>query len=95
MPCLGISGAALLVALAAGYLVCSLAKKEQGTMKTVGYIIGVGIIVVAGLLIVNALILTTRHCKMKGWFDKSMMPSMQQGPAGMRMKDMPMAPSSK
>jgi len=51
--------------------------------------------VVAGLLIVNALILTTRHCKMKGWFDKGMMPSMQQGPAGMRMKDMPMAPSSK
>jgi len=83
----GLPGAALLVALAAGYLVCSIAKKELGTIKTVGYIIGVGIIMVAGLLILNGLLAHARfHKKCGGMGSMGMM----QGQGGMMMKDMPM-----
>ena len=83
----GLPGAALLIASAAGYLVCSLAKKEHGTLKTVGYIIGVGIIVAAGLLILNDLVTSARcHKMMKGGGMGSM--SMMQGKGKMMMKDM-------
>jgi hypothetical protein len=84
IPFMGISGAVLLLALAAGYLVCTVAKKEQGTSKTVGYIIGVAIIVVAGALILNGLVVHARiYHKMKCM---GMMP--EHG--GMMKKDMPM-----
>jgi len=49
-----------LIALALGYIACSLAKKEKGVLKTVGYIIGASIIVVSSLLILVKIIWTVR-----------------------------------
>ena len=37
----------LCLALALGYAVCVLARKEKGTLKTVGYTIGISIMVLA------------------------------------------------
>jgi len=83
----GLSGAVLLMALATGYLVCSIAKKELGIIKTVGYIIGIGIIMVAGLSILNGLLIRTRfHKKCSGMESTGMM----QGQGGIMMKDVPM-----
>ncbi|MFA5115231.1 MAG: hypothetical protein WC469_04115 [Candidatus Omnitrophota bacterium] len=76
-PFMGLSGAVLLLAVAAGFLVCSIAKKEQGAIKIVGYVIGVSIIAIAGLLIINGLAGQVRMCRMKGC----------AGPGGMMMKD--------
>ncbi|MFA4983901.1 MAG: hypothetical protein WC559_01130 [Candidatus Omnitrophota bacterium] len=89
-PFMGLSGAVLLLAVAAGFVVCSIAKKEQGAIKIVGYVIGVGIIAIAGLLILNGLAGQVRMCKMKGC----------GGPGAMMMKDKammrpPMAPDTK
>jgi hypothetical protein len=84
---LGLPGAVLLIASAAGYLVCSIAKKEQGTLKTTGYIIGVGIIVLAGLLILNGLMNRVRFYKMMKCEGGMGSMSMMQG-KGKMMKDM-------
>lgn len=45
-----------LIALALGYIVCSLASKEKGTLKTTGYIIGISIIVISSLLLVSKIL---------------------------------------
>lgn len=45
-----------LIALALGYIVCSLASKEKGALKTAGYIIGVSIIVISSLLLVSKIL---------------------------------------
>ena len=37
------NGILALFALALGYIVCSLAKKEKGLLKTTGYTIGIAI----------------------------------------------------
>lgn len=47
----------LFMSLGVGYILCYLAKKEKGIMKTLGYTLGVSIIVLsllAGLLCSNA-----------------------------------------
>ncbi len=49
-----------LIALALGYIACSLAKKEKGVLKTLGYIIGASIIVISSLLILVKMIWTVR-----------------------------------
>ncbi|MEI6632119.1 MAG: hypothetical protein WCL25_05860 [bacterium] len=80
----GLPGAALLAALAAGYFVCLSAKKERGVMKAVGYAIGIAIIVAAGLLILNGLI-----GKVK-FYNKMTCRGMGTGMTGM-MKEMPIS----
>ncbi|MBU4346333.1 MAG: hypothetical protein KKH29_03285 [Candidatus Omnitrophica bacterium] len=42
-----------LIALALGYITCSLASKEKRILKTTGYIIGVFIIVISSLLLIS------------------------------------------
>ena len=43
----GIMGSLILLALGMGYFVCADAKKQTGTLKTLGYIIGTAIIVLS------------------------------------------------
>ena len=53
----------VLTALAAGYLLCVVAKKQEGLLKSLGYTIGISIIVLGlgfGLTMANS------ECQMKG-----------------------------
>jgi len=56
------NGTLALLALALGYIVCSLAKKEKGLLKTTGYFIGIAIVVISSVLILSKLIWTTKMC---------------------------------
>jgi hypothetical protein len=48
---LGIPGTTAMITLALGYIVVTLANREKGRLKTIGYIIGVAIIITSSLLI--------------------------------------------
>jgi galactitol-specific phosphotransferase system IIC component len=41
------SGFKLLLSLALGYVLCILARKEEGTLKTLGYALGIGMIILS------------------------------------------------
>ena len=56
------NGTIALVALAVGYIVCILAKKETGTLKKIGYIIGVSVIAVSSVIVIGKILCTTRIC---------------------------------
>lgn len=49
----GTAAATTLIALALGYIVCYLAKREDKALKTVGYVIGVFIIALSAILLVG------------------------------------------
>ena len=63
------SVATLLIALALGYIVCSLAGKEEKGLKRIGYLLGTGIILISGILILGKLLgsalLCHKICKLK------------------------------
>lgn len=54
------SGILALVSLALGYIVCSLAQKEKGLLKTVGYIIGTVVIVISSLIVLVKVLVTVK-----------------------------------
>lgn len=45
------SGVSAMIALALGYIVCTLAGKEKGVLRKLGYIIGISIITISIFLI--------------------------------------------
>jgi len=86
IPAIGVSGACLLLALAAGYLVCCLAKKERGAIKALGYLVGIGIIAVTLLLILNGVAWKARVlCRYYKASRQGDMGMMKQGRGGMGM----------
>lgn len=58
----GVTRAFLLIALALGYIVCSLANKEEKALRKAGYVIGISIIVLSSLLILGNLFLEATTC---------------------------------
>jgi len=46
-----INGMLGMLALALGYVVCTLAKKEKGLLKTTGYAIGIAIIAISSVIV--------------------------------------------
>lgn len=56
----------LLISLATGYLVCYLANKEKGALKTLGYLIGGFIILLSSLFIITHLCFSSRFLCLKG-----------------------------
>lgn len=56
------NGVIVLLALGLGYIVCSLAKKEEGVFRAIGYIIGISIIVISGVLIISKVLWTAGIC---------------------------------
>lgn len=100
MMTMNIPASTLLIALALGYIVCVLAKKEEKSFKTIGYIIGTFIIVVSSVLILSKLLLTAAICgKMDGMMSQQhwkmkhriMKPDMQPG----MMQQAPATPAKK
>ena len=57
-----VSGIPALLALALGYIVCSLAKKEKGLLKTTGYAIGIAIIAISSVLVLGKVLWTAKMC---------------------------------
>lgn len=53
---------ALFMSLAIGYILCILAKKQEGLLKTVGYALGVAILAIS--LLCGAIGSLTAHCMM-------------------------------
>lgn len=87
MPFSGMLDALMLVALAMGYVVLYLAKREDKALRTIGYIIGIFIIALSALLILVGLGFKARACgKMAGM--SGMMPSRH----GMMMQGAPQVP---
>lgn len=59
------NGTVALVALALGYIVCSLSKKETGLFRKIGYIIGIAVIAISSVIIMTKVLLVTARCPMK------------------------------
>lgn len=59
------NGTIALVALTLGYIVCSMAKKETGVFKKIGYFIGVAVITISSVIIVTKVLLVSTTCPMK------------------------------
>jgi len=57
-----VSGIPALLALALGYIVCSLAKKEKGLLKSTGYTIGIAIIAISSVIILGKVIWKAKMC---------------------------------
>ena len=68
------NGVLALIALALGYIVCLLAKKEKDLLKTAGYIIGVVIIAIASAVVLAKVLLTAKICIKMCPFKQSSMP---------------------
>ena len=79
------NGMLALIALALGYIVYSLAKKEKGLLKTTGYAIGIAIIVISSVIVLGKVLWTAKMsintCTMK----QSSMP-MMSAPAALPKK---------
>lgn len=58
-----LQGSTLMVALSLGYIVLVLAKKEQKTLKTIGYAIGIFVIAVCGVLLIAKTLWTVKTLK--------------------------------
>ncbi len=56
------SGLLALLTLALGYIVCSLAKKEKGLLKTTGYAIGIAIIVISSVVVLGKVLWAAKMC---------------------------------
>ena len=56
------NGTLALLALALGYIVCSLAKKEKGLLKTTGYTIGIAIIAISSVLVLGKVLWAAKMC---------------------------------
>lgn len=56
------SGVFALIALALGYIVCLLAKKEKGLLKTTGYTIGIAIIAISSVIVLGKVLWTAKMC---------------------------------
>lgn len=48
----------ILVALGIGYIVCSMAAKEKGALKVMGYVVGAAVTVVGVVILVNIIFMT-------------------------------------
>ena len=68
------NGVLALIALALGYIVCLLAKKEKDILKTAGYIIGIVIIAIASAVVLSKVLLTTKICNKVCPLKQSSMP---------------------
>lgn len=67
MPFSDIHKAVLLIALALGYIVCYLAKREDKLLKTLGYLIGTFVMALSALIILVNIVLDARfYRKMEG-----------------------------
>jgi len=62
MGCEHMNGVLALIALALGYIVCLLAKKEKDLLKTAGYAIGIAIIVISSVIIIGKVLWTAKMC---------------------------------
>jgi len=56
------NGVSALIALALGYFVYLLAKKERGLLKTVGYAIGIAIIAISSVIVLGKVLWTAKMC---------------------------------
>ena len=54
------NGIVALITLALGYIVCSLAKKEKGLLKTMGYTIGIVIIALSSVIVLGKVVWTAK-----------------------------------
>ncbi len=68
------SGVLALIALALGYIVCLLAKKEKGLLKTAGYAIGVAIIAISAVVVLAKVVWTAKMCVKMCPMQESVMP---------------------
>lgn len=64
------NGVLALIALALGYIICTITQKEKDLLKTIGYIIGVVIITTSSLIIIAKVLFTAKMymkmCSMQG-----------------------------
>jgi len=74
-----VTNAILLLAMGVGYIVCYLAKREEGVLKTAGYAIGITIVVLSAVILVNNMLLEASFCRM----DKKMCAGMMMPHHGM------------
>lgn len=79
------SGLLALLTLALGYIVCSLAKKEKGLLKTTGYAIGIAIIAISSLIVLGKVLWTAKMCIKMCPLKQSSMP-MTPAPAALPKK---------
>ena len=79
------NGTLSLLALALGYIVCSLAKKEKGLLKTTGYTIGIAIIVISSVIVLGKVLWTAKKCANMCPLKQSSMP-MPSEPAALPKK---------
>lgn len=70
------SGLSALLTLALGYIVCLLAKKEKGLLKTAGYAIGIAIIVISSVVVLGKGLWAAKKCVMMCPMKQSSMPMM-------------------
>lgn len=69
------NGALALIALALGYIVCLLAKKEKGLLKTTGYTIGIAIIAISSVIVLGKVLWTAKMCMKMCPFSMSVEPA--------------------
>ena len=80
-----INGILAMLALALGYIVCLLAKKERGLLKTTGYAIGIAIIAISSVIILGKVIWIAKTCVSICPMKASIMP-MTSAPAALPKK---------
>jgi len=75
------NGISALIALALGYIVCSLAKKEKGLLKTTGYAIGIAVIAISSVIVLGKVLWTVKMCVKVCPIKESVMMPMPSAPA--------------
>ncbi len=65
--------AILMVGLAAGYVICSIANREKKPLKNIGYLIGAIIIILSITLIARSAIVAVKKCRIHKMKKCSMM----------------------
>lgn len=80
-----VNGIAALIAVALGYIVCTLAKKEKGLLKSTGYAIGIAIIAISSVIVLGKVLSTAKMCVKMCPLKQSSMPMMSE-PAALPKK---------
>ncbi len=58
----GLTDGILMIALASGYVVCYLAKREEKRLKTLGYLVGLFIIAFTASIVITNVLFAARMC---------------------------------
>ncbi|MFA5090350.1 MAG: hypothetical protein WC510_04885 [Candidatus Omnitrophota bacterium] len=85
----GLTEALLLISLCSGYGVLCLANKEQGRLRSIGYISGLLVMILSVFLFIGNLAIKTRACRNMPRMQHSQMMFREQAPPKLPLPELP------